>query len=260
MPESVVGLDARIEWFYRKVCAEFDAPVSQVFVRDVVSQFKKRQAGTVSFNTKILTERTAWAICETLKVFDSRINAIEVYHNVREDNSRPLSSREATIDLDSRSSKLARKTACKQASQLIGLFKSLTTCRSIKLVCDPDCYPLVHDTLYNKLILSLSRGKPNDGTPQPKATPTKSQLNSLEIVGSHFRPSFFSIVANCLSQGRFKQFTSLTLENCGLMDAEGVALMRAVFTARESPQLQTVVLARNHLTSSFAGQLIQLMS
>jgi len=114
MPELVPllpGPDARIEWFYRKVCAEFNAPVSFIFINSVLPQFKSGR-GSISINTQIINEHNAWAICETLKIFQKRIRHLQIFHNTREDGIRPSSSYEPSGDFEGRSSKMTRRNAC----------------------------------------------------------------------------------------------------------------------------------------------------
>lgn len=80
-------------------------------------------------------------------------------------------------------------------------------------MCDPDSYPIVHDSLYNKLAMAITReSKPDDLLSEED----QSQLRQLDIVGAHFRQNFFCIMANCISQRRLRTVVQLSLANCGL--------------------------------------------
>lgn len=155
----MTNLHEKIEWFYRKVCAELDVPVSNPFIFDVLNkqfkaQVKSAQRG-ILINTLIFNERNTFVICETLKKFQRKISTIEIHHNMTDDMDKDLIrifEADGVISVGG-----FRKTACPQAVYLVGLLKALRQCKSIKIVCNPDSYPLVHDATYKQLVFALTR-------------------------------------------------------------------------------------------------------
>jgi Ran GTPase-activating protein (RanGAP) involved in mRNA processing and transport len=54
-------------------------------------------------------------------------------------------------------------------------------------------------------------------------------------------------------------FVHLNIQSCGLQDAEGIQLMRALIIGRKTPMLESVGLSRNQLGPKFGQQLISLL-
>ena len=105
----------------------------------------------------MFNERNTFVICETLKKFQKKISSFQIHHNLAEENDREASRNLETEGDVSGGGGGHRKTACPQAVHLLNLIKALRHCKSIKIVCNPDSYPLVHDTAYKQLAFALTR-------------------------------------------------------------------------------------------------------
>ena len=130
---------------------------------------------------------------------------------------------------------------CPRAHYLISLLKSLNMCKSIKLTCNSESYPIVHENQYKSLILSITR-KPSK---QSEQLTKKTLLQSIEIIGASFKPSFFSLIASVIGQGRLYSITTLNLINCGIQDTEGIQITKAIILDRQTPCLESMSLSRN---------------
>jgi len=101
------------------------------------------QAKSVSrslvINTGMFTEKNAFVICETLTKFQKKIVSLEINHNLLESNDKE------------------RMTACPNAVYLVSLLKALRQCKAIKIVCNPDFYALVHESIYKQLAFAITR-------------------------------------------------------------------------------------------------------
>jgi hypothetical protein len=76
------------------------------------------------------------------------------------------------------------------------------------MVCDPDSQPIFNEASYSRLTSAIFRSRPMDSEPRC--------LQTVEFIGSRFRPTFYGTLLTCINDGYLNNITSLTFANCGL--------------------------------------------